>query len=149
MATYPTPASNFLGSLQSDDLAKLREIVEKFARPDQLRQLQAAGAPIASNFEQRGFQGNDDGASTRVTAAEVYRVSEAANKKFFQLVLTFDSGSGMGRYRIDGPDPTPTRGTAVPAGHSVLTITGSDNIKNFALIAEAGQSLTFTRNMFA
>jgi hypothetical protein len=39
-------------------------------------------------------------------------------------------------------------GVAVPAGGVVLQIPGIDNIKNFRLTAEAGQTLTFARYLF-
>lgn len=141
--------SNF--ALQAPGLAHLTaQMAALLAQTAEVRAEQAKNAPQASNFEQRGLQGATTGTSTPVTGTEVYQISEAQSgaKKFFQAVFTFDAGSGAGRYRTDGTAASPTIGHGIPSGGVVLTITGSDNIKNFSMCAESGQSLTFARNLF-
>lgn len=123
-------------------VASLGAIVRQDAT---LRAEQAKNAPVASGFDQQGFQGVGG-----VTGNTVYSINEAqaASRLFYQLVITFDAGSGSGRYRIDGPQPSPAVGIPIPAGGVTLTITGANNIQAFRMIAEAGQILTFARNLF-
>lgn len=128
--------------LDAPGIAKLAAQIAAIIRQDSdLRHVQGRNAPIAKYFDQP---------TGGVTGATVYLISQAqnGNEDFYQLVLTFDAASGSGRYRIDGPPPTPTIGVAIPAAGVVLTITGADNIKNFKMIAEAGQTLTFARYVF-
>jgi hypothetical protein len=129
--------------LDSPGLAKLVAQIAALIRSDaDLRKVQSQNALQAKYFDQP---------AGGVTGATVYSITQAQNNNelFYQLVLTFDAASGSGRYRIDGPPPTPTTGIAIPAGGVVLTITGADNIKNFKLTAEALQTLTFARYVFA
>lgn len=111
-----------------------------------LRAVQAANAPQATAFDQQGLQGVGG-----ISGNTLYVILEAQaqNRAFSQLVMTFDAGSGAGRYRMDGANPTAIRGIPVPAGGVVLVITGRNNIEQFKLIAEAGQTLTFARYLFS
>jgi hypothetical protein len=135
--------------LDAPGLAKIAAQVAAILRSDAaLRAIQGANAQQAKYFDQPGVFSTVG--SVAVTGAVVYRIVEMdrANVTPALLVLVFDTASGAGRYRVDGPDPSPTVGVAVPAGGVVLQIPGIDNIKNFRLTAEAGQTLTFARYLF-
>lgn len=108
-----------------------------------LRALQGLNAQQACYFDQP-FGG--------VTGNTTYHVepftAPTGPEIFTSLVITFDTGSGSGRYRNDGIDPTASRGHQIPAGGGILTITGHPNIARFGMIAEAGQTLLFARNLY-
>ena len=128
--------------LDAPGIAKLAGQIAALLRQDAaLRTVQSQNALQAKGFDQP---------AGGVTGATVYSITEAqnGNVQFYQLVLTFDGTSGSGRYRIDGPPPTPTNGIGIPAAGVVLTITGAENIKAFKLIAEGGQTLQFARYLF-
>ena len=58
------------------------------------------------------------------------------------LYIQFSTPSGTGRYLIDGSDPTAAgRGVPILAGGAQLIIRGVDNINNFKMIAETGQTM--------
>lgn len=130
-------------TLDAPGLAKLAAQLALLLRQDaELRAQQANNAPQASAFDQP---------SGGVTGATEYNITEAqaASKNFYQLVITFDATSGSGRYRIDGASPTPAgAGVGIPSGGVVLTITGANNIRNFKMVAETGQTLKFARYLF-
>lgn len=114
-----------------------------------LRDLRAQNAQVAKYFDQPGvFTQVGSVAVTGNVLYEIVECQQRQGEKYSSLVLVFDSASGSGRYRIDGGNPTPTIGFQVPAGGIVLTIPGYDNIRNFKLIAEAAQTLTFARALF-
>ena len=105
-----------------------------------LRALQGINAQQACYFDQRS-----------ITGATVYHIDEAfigTGEVFSSVVLTFDTLSGSGRYRVDGVDPTATTGHQVPSGGGILTITGHPNVARFGMQAEAGQTLIFARNLY-
>lgn len=135
--------------LESPGIAKAVAQLAALLRSDAgLRAIQGANAQQAKYFDQPGVFSSVG--SVAVTAAIVYRIVEMDRQNVTPalLVLVFDAASGAGRYRVDGPDPTPTIGVSVPAGGVVLQIPGIDNIRNFRLMAEAGQTLTFARYLF-
>lgn len=139
-----SPPENF--ALQAPGLAHLTaQMAALLAQTAEVRAEQAKNAAQASNFDQQGFQGVGG-----VTGDTVYSITEAqsAAKRFYQLVITFDAGSGAGRYRLDGGTPRPTEGIPIPAGGVVLVITGGSNIQQFKMVAEAGAVLTFARVLF-
>jgi len=130
-------------SVQIPGLAKLVAQIAALLRNDaEVRAEQANNAPQASDF--------DDQTATGITGATIYKITPAlsGSKRYYQLVLTFNAASGSGRYRMDGPAPQPAVGIPIPSGGVVLTITGAANIQNFQMIAEAGQTLTFSRYLF-
>lgn len=135
--------------IDAPGIAKLAAQLAALLRSDAaLRNTQGANAQQAKYFDQPGVFSSVN--SVAVTGNVVYSIVQAQtdNEKFYSLVLTFDATSGSGRYRIDGPIPTPTIGTAIPAAGVVLTIIGADNIRNFKMVAEAGQTLVFSRYVF-
>lgn len=119
---------------QIPGLARLVEFIRLFVQNDfSLRKVQAANAPRAIY-----------GQPITVTDAAVFRLPQAVaeNTAFSFMVVALDIASGSGRYTIDASNPTAAgRGIEVPAGGSVIYIEGSDNIKNFGLIGETGQTL--------
>jgi hypothetical protein len=84
--------------------------------------------------------------SAVVTNAAVTRLTDLVvgllSETYTTALVSFDGGSGPGRWRIDGSDPTPATATAaagmpIPAGGVVLTIAGRLNIQDFRVTAEA------------
>lgn len=142
--------------IDAPGIAKIVEqITIALTQGSDLRAVQARNAPQASNFDQRGFQGAVSASlptamQNPVSGNEVYEFAEAQSqgKGFYQAIITFDAGCGSGRYRVDGVDATPLQGIPIPAGGVVLVITGQDNIRNFTMVAESGQNLTFARNLY-
>lgn len=133
--------------LDSQGLAKLVAQVAASLRSDaDLRQIQGNNAQQAKAYDQPGVVAG----SPAVTAAVIYAIAEAQGQvSYYSMVLTFDTNSGSGRYLMDGPTPTPAGfGVGIPAGGCVLTIIGANNIKNFKMVAETGQTLTFARYLF-
>lgn len=82
----------------------------------------------------------------QVVAGAVIRIADLVpnvkSEVYTTLLLGFDAASGAARWRIDGGDPltatlTPNAGFPLPAGATSITIVGWQNIKNFAIVAEA------------
>lgn len=125
----------------------IRKLVDQQAlalRQDaELRAVQGANALQAKNFDQP---------AGGVTGNTLYLITEAqiqSSQKWPLLILTFETASGSGRFRIDGGTPTPTQGTQIPSGGGfTLTIPGIEQIRNFRMIAEGGQTLLFSRYLF-
>lgn len=109
-----------------------------------LRALQGAQAPQACYFDRQTL-----GAGSFVNIP--YAITQArsgGNEIFTSLVVTFDTASGLGFYRVDGQDPTTTVGIEIPAGGGILQINGHNNIKNFAMINQAATTLPFARVLY-
>lgn len=130
--------------LDAPGIKLLAEQLAAVLRQDaDLRAVQAQNAPIAKY--------PDDQTGAGVTGNTIYTITQATQNQiesFNALQVTFASGSGSGRYTIDGTTPTPTRGVPIPAGGVVLNIVGNTNIQRFQMIAEAGQTLLFFRYLF-
>lgn len=144
--------------LDAPGIAKIAAQVAAILRADSgLRALQSQNASPARYFDQPGVAGGSPGlggitgTTPAITGNVVYEIQECKNRQgeiYASLILVFDGASGSGRFRIDGGAPTPTVGKQIPAGGIVVRITGYENIRNFKLIAEAGQTLTFARELF-
>jgi hypothetical protein len=136
--------------LDAPGLAKLVSQIAALLRQDpELRAIQTGNAPACRYFDQPGVFSNVG--SVSVTGGVNYKIAEAQRsgaEVFAKLILVFESSSGSGRYRIDGPLASPTVGTQIPSGGIVLTIPGQTNIRNFSLMAEGGQTLVFSRMLF-
>jgi hypothetical protein len=136
--------------LDAPGLEKLISQIAALLRQDtDLRAIQSANAPLCRYFDQPGVFTRVG--SLAVTGNVIYRIQETQSQqaeKFSSLVLVLESTSGSGRYRIDGGQATPTVGTQIPAGGVVLTIPGDANIRNFNMMAEALQTLVFSRLLF-
>lgn len=135
--------SDIKGTLHAPILARIAQEVLSLIKSDYgLRALQGVNAQQACYFDQP---------TGGITGNTVYHINEAfsgTGEIFSSLVITFESGSGAGRYRVDGIDATAAIGHDVPAGGGIVTITGHPNIARFALIAQAGQTLLFARNLY-
>lgn len=141
--------------LDSEGIRKLCEQMAASLRSGaDVRGVQGQNAQQAKFFDQPGvattYPTEQGGVFPAVTGNQVFFFRAAINRSinFFQAIIVFDQASGSGRWRCDGPAPLPTVGAQVPAGGTVLTIPGLDNIANFKLIAEAGQTLTFASYLF-
>ena len=137
-------------NLDVPGLAKLIAQTAMDLRQDaELRQLQARNAAIAKYFDQPGVF--TQVGSVAVTGSVLYTIAEAQQRQgeqYSSLVLTFESSSGSGRFRTDGGNPTATIGHQIPAGGIVIEVTGYENIRNFKMMAEAAQTLVFSRVLF-
>jgi len=134
-------------TLDAPGLAKIAAQVAMILRagPD-LRDLQGRNAAVPKYFDQPGVF--TAVGSVTVTGSIVYKIVEVQQRQgeiYSALVLVFETGSGSGRFRIDGANVSPTVGSQVPAGGIVITIPGYEAIRNFQLMAEAGQTLVFSR----
>lgn len=119
--------------LESQGIAKLVEYLFKFVTSDmELRGIQAQNAPLAIGLQ----------LSTVVdTAITVFDAAQSGQQKYSELVVIVESTSSAGRYTLDGSNPTTTRGIEIPAGGTVIQISGHLNIKNFKMIAAAAGSM--------
>ena len=86
-----------------------------------------------------------------VTDAAVRQISRTVSQSevFSVLTVAFAGSSGAGRYQVTGAFPT-AAGVGMPilAGGYVLTIRGNDNINNFRMIAETGETMEFNALLF-
>lgn len=134
--------SEIKGTLHAPVIARIAEEVLLLIKSDAtLRKVQGANAPQASYFDRQ----------VGLASGTIYTITQAlsGNEIFSSLVVTFDVASGAGFYRVDGQSGTlPTVGVEVPAGGGILTIMGHDNIRNFVLTAQTGQTLTFARYLY-
>jgi hypothetical protein len=129
------------GVIHAPILARIAEEVYSLIKNDAaLRKIQGTNAPRAYYFDRQAA----------VTGTTVYTITEAksGSEIFSSMVVQFDTASGAGFYRIDGQNPSATVGFEVPAGGGILQINGHDNIKNFALIAQAASTLVFSRYLY-
>lgn len=78
---------------------------------------------------------------TAAAIADIPRIASGA-EVWSVLYIKFSTPSGTGRYMIDGGNPT-AAGLGVPilAGGEQLIVRGVDNINNFKMIAETGQTM--------
>ena len=124
--------------LDAPGLAKLTAQVAAALRLDaELRQLRSANEMLAQGFD-----------PFNIAAGTHYVINEARQKsqvKYAFLVLVFESGSGLGRFRLDGMPPTTTVGIEIPAGYSVYTIPGYQNIFNFDMTAQGATNVIGAR----
>lgn len=119
-----------------------REILALVKSDSELRALQGANAPRAYYF--------GAGTITNAAAVVINEARSGVGQIFYQLVIVFDTTSGAGNYRIDGPDATAALGGGIPipAGGGTLVITGHDNIRNFSIIAQGATTMPFARYLF-
>lgn len=137
MANMPDNRIN----LESDALAKLVQQLDVFIRDDaQLRLVQARNAP------QCLFEGTDT-----VTATALYRIQQAltSGQDYTVLVIQFTSTAQAGRWGIaTTPRADGTAGMQILAGGQSLQIYGVNNIKNFSMIAETGNTMPFSYQLY-
>jgi hypothetical protein len=65
-------------------------------------------------------------------------------------IVTFTEASGRLRYSIDGQPPQPdgSSGVQIPSGGGILTVRGAQNIRDFQVVGETGQSGNMTVQLF-
>lgn len=146
------------GTLDAPVLAKILAVLEKIAENDaRLRKGQSLNAPLASlmgNGTTINGQLDNSGASATLTDTAIVRIPEAdSGETFYQLVFALQDTSGRSRYSITGTPPKSgavgaAAGVPVPGGGGFIVITGHQNIKRFAIIAEAGQSGNYMYQLF-
>lgn len=86
-----------------------------------------------------------------VTDAAVERIDRLAadTEAWSILYIQFSQPSGTGRYLITGTNPTAAGfGMPILSGGSQLIIRGVDNINNFRMIAETGQTMQYNALLF-
>lgn len=110
----------------------------------------AALRDIQSQNAQRACYGDQPAGGVTGTTIYVIVQAQSGAEHFYSLVITFGPTSGTGRYDLGaGLIATPAGdAVSIPAGGGVLTIIGHDNIRNFRMVAETGQTLLFSRYLF-
>lgn len=119
---------------QIPGLARLVEFIRLFVQNDfSLRKIQAANAPRPVF-----------GQPINITNGQTFVLPQAAseNTGFSYMVIVIDTTSGSGRYRIDGVIPATGVGFQVAAGGTIITVEGSEAIKNFVLFSDLANTLT-------
>lgn len=132
-----TLTGNIYGPFFENILRFVRSFVEQ---PLTFREQLARNAAYALYFDRQ----------TAITGSTQYLVEEAQSgaEAFTAMFISFDTASGSGRYMVTSDLLSATVGFEVPAGSSFLSIEGHQNIKAFRLMAEAGQTLIFSRVLF-
>jgi len=117
----------------------LRLLQELLSQDLEFREKRAVNAPLAVYYDQ-----------TTITGAVQYRIEQAqSNAEYFtEMLIVFDQTSGLGRYMLTSERAQPARGFPIASGASFLRVVGQQNIKNFTLIAQAGETLVFSRVLF-
>lgn len=127
--------------LTSQGIAKIAAQLAAMLRDDSiLRQVQGGNAPQCKIFKP----------SFTLTTTPVQIVEALSqSQKYTLLIVMFQFTSGSGRFRIDGPQPTPAGvGFPIPAGGGQLNISGIGNIQQFWMVAETGNTLDTTYALF-
>jgi hypothetical protein len=135
-------AGEFQGKIFAPVLnAIARELLALMRSDAALRELQGANAARACYFDAQTL-----GSTTEYTITQARSGSEI----FYQLVIMFHETAGRGNYRLDNATlgTGTVAGIPIPSGGGQLVITGNDNIRNFSMLAEAGQTLPFARYLF-
>lgn len=138
------------GKIDAPVLAKLAAMVAAILRQDAtLRETQSNNAPRASLMG-NGTGITFDGTNATLTASAIVKIPEAQQQEtFYQVQVFFPTSAGSARYTLNGVVPTAGgNGIPIPSGGYTLTITGSDNIKNFQMICETGQTALFVYQLY-
>jgi hypothetical protein len=140
MTQYAVISGEFLDNMLAL-VRKLDESITLFVENDlKLRRTQAGNSPLAIGFQQGTIV---DTAITRFDAAQT------GAQKFSYIEVLIEDTAGSCRYTLDASDPSAAgRGHKIPAGGSTLTIPGDENIKNFKIVAETGNTAAFTMQGF-
>jgi len=130
------------GALTGPFLDRVLEFLkELIGEPLKFREERAKNAPLAVYYDQPvgGITGNT-----------VYIINEAQSDSeyFTEMLIVFESASGLGRYMLTAFRAQPATGFPIAAGASFLQVQGHQNIRNFSMIAQAGQTLLFSRILF-
>jgi hypothetical protein len=127
------------GPYLDNTLELLRQLVQE---PLKFRETRAENSPYALYYDQP---------TGGVTGNTQYLIEQAqsGSERFSALFISFEQTSGAGRYMVTASPPmSPTIGFPIPTGASFIVIEGHQDIKNFKMMAEAGQTLLFSRVLF-
>ena len=145
--------SDLFGSAKIPGLQALVEQLSLFVQDNWiLRKVQARNTARAKYF----YQGvltptTNTGAEAAQFINNVLRLEPAQQQDqvFSYAYITTDNLSGFGRYMIDSTDPTPAgRGFQVLDQGAAILIAGNENIRGFRLVAQTGQTLNYSINLF-
>ncbi len=127
--------------LDAPGLAKLAAQMAAILRADVgLRRLQGGNAPQCKIFTQATLTAN---------AIVLFSETQNQNVAYTSAIVMFQDTAGRGRFRIDGGLPSAAgAGFPIPAGGGILPINGINNILNFKMIAETGNTLDFAYGLF-
>lgn len=143
----------FTGSAKVPALQALVEQLSLFVQDNWLlRKVQAKNTARAKYFYQGALTDTaNTGAEAAMFVGGVLLIEPAqqSDQVFSYLYITTDDASGFGRYMIDGTKPTPAgRGFQIIDQGAAILIAGHENIKGFRMIAETGQTLNYSINLF-
>jgi len=126
------------GPLFETLLQLLRDLV---GDPLKAREFKAKNAPYACYYDQP---------TGGVTGNTIYLITQAQSgaEYYTEMLIVFEQTSGLGRYMVTADQISSTRGIPIASGASYIRIEGHQNIRNFRLMAEAGQTLLFARVLF-
>lgn len=84
------------------------------------------------------------------TAVSLIEEAQDLSQDFALAQIQFTETSGTGRFDLTGGNPNAagTRGMQIPAGGGTMNIRGAWNIRNFRVIGETGNALSFTVMLF-
>jgi hypothetical protein len=83
------------------------------------------------------------------TAVTVIGRVQARAENYSILQIQFSSTSGLGRWLCTGADPSAAGfGMPILSGGAFLEIRGVDNIENFKMIAETGQTMQYNALLY-
>lgn len=139
--------NDFLGRITAPALQKLVDALNLFVTDSwQLRKIQAKNTARAKYFHQGTLTG---------TTVLLIEEAQQSDQTFSALYLATDRNSGFGRYMIDGTNPSPGNGTAGSAvGFEVIDqgaairVAGHENVKGFRMVAEQGETIYYSLNVF-
>jgi hypothetical protein len=128
------------GELSGPFLDQTLKLLQELLSQDlEFREKRAQNAPLAVNYDQQS-----------IAAGVVYIIEQAQSSAeyFTELLVVFDQTSGLGRYMLTSQRAQPTLGFPIASGASFLRVVGQQNIRNFSLTPQAGQTLVFSRILF-
>jgi hypothetical protein len=142
-----------------NEIKKMSKVLIAFFKNDRdLRAEQSANEPLADGFQQGSNNATADTTSVPPNGSQNQQQPfsvfldglTSTAKKYSYVEVLIESSSGSGRYSLEpGVIPTPSgAGHQIPSGGTTITIPGVENIKNFKMIAETGQTLTYTMQGF-
>lgn len=131
----------FEGQIDAVALAKIVQALSLFVSNDAaLRGIQAINAPRCRYLIRQ-----------TVTTVPLGIPEAQANEKFAYMLYQVETVSGAGRYTPGNganPDAAGVNGLEIPAGGTIITIEGAENIKNFRIIGATGATLTSNYALF-
>lgn len=138
---------------------EIRDAILAFFENDrQLRSTQAKNEPIAAGFQQGVNTGTAETISFPLNTTSpsspfaCFLAGQDENQVFAYIEIVIASTSGSGRH--NGGDTSCPLGTIagigheIPLGGTVITIPGTVNVRQFRMLADAGQTLNYSMQGF-